>query len=93
MIYGNGSRATPTDIDEVRHMKRIFKCISVFAVAAVLLAMTAVTAFASSAKTGDTIELKISVEGEKNMGSMNVQVNYDKSKFDLLSDDTLGTIK
>ena len=70
-------------------MKKVIKGISAVVLSAVLLAMTAVTAFATSVKTGDTVEVKISVEGESSMGSMNAQILYDKSKFDLLSDETL----
>ena len=70
-------------------MKKVIKGISAVVLSAVLLAMTAVTAFATSVKTGDTVEVKISVEGENSMGSMNAQILYDKSKFDLLSDETL----
>ena len=89
MTSGTGSPTTPTVINEVRHMKKFIKGISAIVLSAALLAMTAVTAFAASVKTGDTVEVKISVEGESNMGSMNAQILYDKSKFDLLSDDTL----
>ena len=89
MTFGTGSPTTPMAINEVTNMKKFIKGISAIVLSAVLLAMTAVTAFASSVKTGDTVEVKISVEGENSMGSMNAQILYDKSKFDLLSDETL----
>ena len=89
MTFGTGSPTIRTAINEVRRMKKVIKGISAVVLSAVLLAMTAVTAFATSVKTGDTVEVKISVEGENSMGSMNAQILYDKSKFDLLSDETL----
>lgn len=71
-------------------MNNIFKCISAFVLSAILLAASAVPAFAAtSAKTGDSIVVTVSVEGEDSMGSTTIQFNYDKDKLDFLSDETL----
>lgn len=71
-------------------MNRVFKCISAFVLSAVLLAAAAVPAFAATAaSTGDTIEVRVSVEGEDSMGSTTIQIDYDKDKLDFLSDQTL----
>lgn len=70
-------------------MNRVFKCVSAAVVSAVLLAVSVFPAFAASAKTGDTIEVRVSIEGENSMGSTTVQFTYDKDKLDFLSDDTL----
>lgn len=70
-------------------MKKLFKGISLFVMLAVMITAASVTAFASSAKTGDSVEVTVSIEGEDSMGSATIQINYDKNKFDLLSDETL----
>lgn len=71
-------------------MNKMFRGISAVFLSAVLLAMSAVTAFAAtSAKTGESIELKVSIEGESCMGSTTVQIDYDKNMLDFLSDETL----
>lgn len=70
-------------------MNRLFKCISAAALSALLLAVSVFPAFAASAKTGDTIEVRVSIEGEDRMGSATVEITYDKDKLDFLSDETL----
>ena len=90
MICGIGSPIIPTATNEVQIMRRFIKCISAIVVSAVMLAASVCPAFAAvSAKMGDTIEVRVSIEGEDHMGSATIQINYDKDKLDFLSDETL----
>lgn len=70
-------------------MKKLFKGIVTLVMSAAVIAMAAVPAFAASAKTGDSVELKVSVEGESRMGSTSITITYDKDKLDLLTEETL----
>lgn len=70
-------------------MKKLFKGIVTLVMSAAVMAMAAVPAFAASAKTGDSVELKVSVEGESRMGSTSITITYDKDKLDLLTEETL----
>jgi len=77
------------DINEVLIMKKVLKCMLASVLSAFIVAAAVFPAFALSAKTGDTVEVKVSIEGEDSMGSTTIQITYDKDKLDFLSDDTL----
>ena len=71
-------------------MKKFYKVISVSVLAFLLAVLSLLPAFAAEkAATGQVVSVNDSVTGVNNMGSMTVELHYDKDKLDLLSEDTL----